>query len=41
MPPPIVQFASVVKTYQMGPVTVEALRGISVEVEAGYYISIM
>jgi len=41
MPPPIVQFASVVKTYQMGPVTVEALRGISVEVEAGDYISIM
>src|SRR5439155_15624754 len=39
--PPIVQFASVVKTYQMGPVTVEALRGISVEVEAGDYISIM
>src|SRR6267378_482259 len=39
--PPIVQFEEVRKTYQMGPVTVEALRGISVEVEAGDYISIM
>src|SRR6266568_8038657 len=37
----IVQFEDVRKTYQMGLVTVEALRGISVRVEAGDYISIM
>src|SRR6266700_3614216 len=39
--PSIVQFDEVRKTYQTGPVTVEALRGITVEVEAGDYISIM
>jgi putative ABC transport system ATP-binding protein len=38
---PIVQFEEVRKTYQMGPVTVEALRGISLQVDAGDYISIM
>jgi len=38
---PIVQFDNVVKTYQMGPVTVEALRGITLQVDAGDYISIM
>ncbi len=38
---PIVQFEGVRKTYQMGPVTVEALRGISFQVQAGEYISIM
>jgi putative ABC transport system ATP-binding protein len=38
---PIVQFQEVRKTYQMGPVTVEALRGISLQVDAGDYISIM
>ena len=39
--PPIVQFEKVRKTYQMGLVTVEALRGISLQVDAGDYISIM
>jgi len=38
---PIVQFEEVRKTYQMGPVTVEALRGISLQVDAGDYICIM
>ena len=39
--PPIVQFENVRKTYQMGAVTVEALRGISLQVDEGDYISIM
>jgi putative ABC transport system ATP-binding protein len=38
---PIVEFVNVRKTYQMGLVTVEALRGISFTVESGDYISIM
>jgi len=38
---PIVQFEEVRKTYQMGAVTVEALRGVSFRVDAGDYISIM
>src|SRR6516162_7740680 len=37
----IAQFQDVRKTYQMGLVTVEALRGISFDVAAGDYISIM
>ena len=41
MSAPIVQFDQVRKTYQMGPVTVEALRGVSFEINAGDYISIM
>jgi putative ABC transport system ATP-binding protein len=41
VPPPIVQFENVVKTYQMGAVTVEALRGVSMEIQAGDYLSIM
>jgi putative ABC transport system ATP-binding protein len=38
---PIVHFDNVRKTYQMGPVTVEALRGISFKVMQGEFISIM
>jgi len=41
MPSPIVQFENVCKTYQMGLVTVEALRGVSFSIESGEYISIM
>jgi len=41
MPAPIVHFDNVRKTYQMGPVTVEALRGVTFEIHAGDYISIM
>ena len=37
----IVRLESVEKTYRMGPVTVQALRGISLSIEAGDYISIM
>jgi putative ABC transport system ATP-binding protein len=38
---PIVQFREVSKTYQMGLVTVEALRGVSFAISAGEYVSIM
>lgn len=41
MPSPIVKFANVRKTYQMGPVTVEALRGVTFDIQPGDYISIM
>ncbi|MDB6124650.1 MAG: transporter related-protein [Pedosphaera sp.] len=38
---PIVKFDAVRKHYQMGPVLVEALRGVSLEIQSGEYISIM
>jgi len=41
MPSQIVQFDNVRKTYQMGVVTVEALRGVSLEIQTGEYVSIM
>ena len=37
----IVQFENVSKRYEMGPVTVEALRGVTFGIQAGDYISIM
>ncbi len=37
----IVQLHEVRKTYQMGLVTVEALRGVSIDVQAAEYVSIM
>jgi putative ABC transport system ATP-binding protein len=37
----IVRFEDVQKTYQMGPVTVPALRGVSLDLFAGEYVSIM
>src|SRR2546429_1012458 len=41
MPPQIVHLDNVCKFYQMGPVTVEALRGVSFDIHAGEYVSIM
>ena len=41
VPSPIVQLQDITKTYRLGLVTVEALRGVSVLVEEGDYISIM
>ncbi len=38
---PIVRLQDVRKTYQMGMVLVEALRGISIDFHAGEYVSIM
>ncbi|MBI4324284.1 MAG: ABC transporter ATP-binding protein [Chloroflexi bacterium] len=37
----IVQLKDVTKTYEMGLVTVQALRGVSLHIQAGEYISIM
>src|SRR5258707_2640812 len=41
MPAPIVQFSDVHKTYEMGVITVNALRGVSFDIQAGDYVSIM
>lgn len=41
MPAAIVQFQNVRKNYQMGLVTVEALRGVTLDIHPGDYISIM
>ena len=41
MSSPIAQFDNVYKSYVMGMVTVEALRGVSFDIAAGDYISIM
>src|SRR5881398_1624539 len=41
MPSQIVQFDNVRKTYQMGLVTVEALRGVSLGIRTGEYVCIM
>ena len=41
MTSPIVQIRNVHKTFHMGSVKVEALRGVSFEISAGEYISIM
>ena len=38
---PIVHLDQVRKTYQMGTVTVEALRGVTLEIQSGDYLSIM
>jgi putative ABC transport system ATP-binding protein len=37
----IVRLEGVEKTYRMGPVTVQALRGVSLQIDAGDYVSIM
>ncbi|MCC6145355.1 MAG: ABC transporter ATP-binding protein [Candidatus Hydrogenedentes bacterium] len=38
---PIVRLVGVKKIYQMGPVTVEALRGLDLDIEEGAYVAIM
>ncbi len=35
IPPPVFQLSNVTKTYQMGEVNVDALRGINVELYCG------
>src|SRR6478752_1243943 len=38
---PLIRIADVVKTYVMGDVAVEALRGVSVDIGAGAFVAIM
>ncbi|HPU96920.1 MAG TPA: ATP-binding cassette domain-containing protein, partial [Candidatus Hydrogenedentes bacterium] len=38
---PIVQLQGVIKRYQMGTVTVEALRGIDLSIYPGEYVAVM
>ncbi|HTH48725.1 MAG TPA: ABC transporter ATP-binding protein, partial [Candidatus Limnocylindria bacterium] len=41
MPPPIVSLQNVRRSYTMGDVVVEALRGLSLDIAAGEYVAIM
>ena len=41
MPQPIVSLQEVRRSYKMGDVVVEALRGLSLDIAAGEYVAIM